>query len=69
MILELFRTLISAMGRAEDYKGIRHTITFPKEVYEAIQALAKAEDRPYAQMVIRLLKLQLEAMEKNNDNV
>lgn len=53
------------MGRAEDYKGIRHTITFPKDVYEAIQKMAQEEDRPYAQMVIRLLRLQLDSQKSD----
>lgn len=47
------------------YTGMRHTITFPPDIYEAIAKKAEEEDRPYAQMVIRLLRLQLERKEQN----
>lgn len=47
------------MGRAEDYKGVRRTITFPQKMFSDISEMAAKENRPFSQMVIKLLLDQL----------
>ncbi|MCC5624054.1 hypothetical protein [Nostoc sp. CHAB 5715] len=50
-----------------EYKGVRRTITFPPEIFDKISELAKEDNRPFSQMVVKLLIEQLKQREKKEE--
>lgn len=42
------------------YKGRRNTITFPQEVYEVLENIADTEERSVSQVVVRIIRGELE---------
>lgn len=46
---------------ADRYKGKRQTITFPEEMYEIIEGLAKEETRTFSHQVVHLITEALRA--------
>jgi len=42
------------------YKGRRNTITFPQEMYEVLEKIADKEERSVSQVVVRIIRGELE---------
>jgi len=51
---------------AGKYKGVRNTITFPRELYEKITAIAGKEHRSISQQIVYLCQKQLEQLESES---